>query len=487
MAWRGTIIAMNIRAWGGACAVALVLLASSAFLLYRLGQEPLQDYDEATYAEVVHEALVNHQYLSFTDGGGTYFKKPPALFWAMAASESLFGETPFAMRLPFVISGIAVIAAVMLLVFETSGSWWAAAYAGAVLATTAPFMETARQVRLDAPVVLCIMLAVYCFMRGLKDARWFIFFGAVVGLGVMVKSVIALFALPPALFLLLLYRRFDLFCNTYIYGGVAAFLLVAAPWHLYEWAHFGNAFFAQYIGVEVLSRAEMNLFWTVSLTNADYARYMIEFVEPWVWIFFASVAVIVLLYKKVSNGSRTMVLVSTLSIAVMGVVFFTAKTKAPTYLMPMYPFMAVAIALAIYSILPRLHRLYQVGVIVLAILLLISGAEITYYDAYHFNPYYSVEIDMAKDEYQIGRQLLAVPQSTSVYVYDDENLGSIVYYSQHLSLLSLTATSSPVSGTYVVVDTDGLSLLRFLLQKNFPTFTAELLYSGPQVSLVRLN
>ncbi len=137
----------------GFVCVLFVLAASSAFLLYHLGNEPLQDYDEATYAEVVHDALASHHYVSFTDGGGNYFKKPPLAFWAMMVSEGALGETPFAMRLPFVLAGIATLLVLMLLVCEVSDSWWAAALGGAVLATTAPFMETARQVRLDTIVI----------------------------------------------------------------------------------------------------------------------------------------------------------------------------------------------------------------------------------------------------------------------------------------------------------------------------------------------
>src|SRR6266404_4456267 len=123
----------NIRKWGGVLLALFVIAASSAFILYKLGNEPLQDYDEATYAEVVHEARVSGHYLSYTEEGGNYFKKPPLMFWAMEASEAALGENAFAMRLPFALMGILLIAAVMLVVLEATQSWYAAALGGAVL------------------------------------------------------------------------------------------------------------------------------------------------------------------------------------------------------------------------------------------------------------------------------------------------------------------------------------------------------------------
>jgi 4-amino-4-deoxy-L-arabinose transferase-like glycosyltransferase len=477
-------VSATMRKWSGLVSVVFVLAASSAFLLYHLGNEPLQDYDEATYAEVVHDAMANGNYLSFTDGGGNYFKKPPLAFWAMAVSESALGENTFAMRLPFALSGIVVIAVLMLLLYEVSESWWAAALGGAVLATTAPFMETARQVRLDVMVVLCIVLAVYFFMRGLKDSRWLLAFGAMIGLAILAKSVIAAFAVVAAVFAMLFYRRLDLFKNKYAYGSIAVALLVAAPWHLWEWAHFGNAFWAQYIGVEVLSRTKMNLFWTVSLTNADYMQYLLQFTQPWIVVFFVSLVATLTAWKWLPQQSRRFVLVSILTIAVMVAVFFTAKTKAPTYLMPMYPFAAAVIALSIVALTKRIQNPgFRAVSAAVVIVLVCGGVYSTYYNAYHHNPYYSIELHMAQDEKQIAAQLLVLPPNVPVYVYDDENLGSIEYESRHLSLLPLTATSTAPTIGYVIVDTDGLGSF----SKMFPSVIPDLTYSGPQVSLIQVR
>ncbi len=321
-------------------------------------------------------------------------------------------------------------------------------------------------------------------MRGLKDSKWLLAFGAAIGLAIMAKSVIAVFAVVAAVFALLIYRRFDLFKNKYAYGSIAIALLVAAPWHLWEWAHFGNAFWLQYIGVEVLDRTQQNLFWTVSLTNDDYVRYLLQFTQPWVWLFIAALAATAAGWKGVAVPVRRFVVVCAGTVAMVVLVFFTSKTKAPTYLLPLYPFAAMSIALAAFSTVELLRTAWVRGVMCIGLLVtLCLGAYSTYYNAYHHNPYFSIELTMAQDEYRIGNYLAVVPQSTPVQVYDDVNLGSIEYYSRRLVLPVLTATSSAPTAGYVIVDTD--SLQQF--SATYPTAIPNIIYSGPQVSLIQVR
>jgi 4-amino-4-deoxy-L-arabinose transferase-like glycosyltransferase len=464
----------------GFIACVVVLLCAGAFLLYGLGNDPLQDYDEATYAEVVHEALESGSLLSYAEGGAPFLEKPPLGFLAMEASISLFGESTFALRLPFALFGIASILALMLLVYEVRRSMWAAALAGGILATMPPFMEASRQVRLDIPLVFFTTLAVYFFVRGLKNPKWFIAFGAATGLAVMSKSVVAVFALVAAAGLVVLYRRFDVFLNKYLYWGGAAFVTVAAPWHVWEWMQFGSVFWSRYIGFNVIDRTQENLFWTVQITNADYVWYLQQFARPWFQVFCIAVAAIAMGWKWIPQEPRRFVGVCIVATASVLGIFFIAKTKAPTYLLPMYPFIAAAIALIVMSVK---QRLLQVAAGVLCVLLLISAAHTTYTYAYHLDPYFKVVMDMSKDEEQIGTILRTVPLSVPVYVFDFPNLGSIAYHSRHLSIGKLTATSTSSTKGYVIAASKSLGLFG----ATYKTVTAKVLYQGPEVTLLQIE
>jgi len=57
-----------------------IALVGFALLAMGIHEAPLVDWDEATYAEVVHEAVAGASYLNFTWNGQAYLKKPPVLF-----------------------------------------------------------------------------------------------------------------------------------------------------------------------------------------------------------------------------------------------------------------------------------------------------------------------------------------------------------------------------------------------------------------------
>ena len=464
----------------GIVSILAVIALSSIFLLWRLGDEPLQDYDEATYAQVVHEALADGNFISFTYGGADYFKKPPLMFWLMGASESVLGETPFAMRLPFALSGIALISVLIALAYEASGDLLVAALAGAIALTTGPLMETARQVRMDVPVTFCIVAAVYFFLRGLRDKRWFLVFGLFAGLAVLIKSVIASFAFLAAFFILLFLRRFSVLKEKYFWYGIGVSLLVALPWHSAETVRYGWAFWQQYIGVEVLDRTQQNLFWTVTVTNSDLWNYIQQFFEPWLTVFFFCLAYVALRWKFLEERTHAVILASSATLFSMLAVFLIAVTKAPTYLIPLYPFAALIIALACSPALISKRHHTATTALVVAVALLLWGGVLTVYNAYHYNPYYSIQLSMAVDEKAIGEQLKTLPEGQQWYVYSDENLGSIMFYSQRLSSIELLPGAHILPGNVIVVDSNATTKL----SAAFPNLKTMTLYKGSQVTLL---
>src|SRR6202012_708036 len=129
--------------------MAVVLLASACLLFYKLGAEPFQDYDEATYAEVTTESLASHNYLTFTYNYQPYFNKPPLWFWLMDASKSAIGDNELRNRLPSALSGLALILVLIVIVYAVTQNGYAGALAGGVWATTSAFIEPARQARFD--------------------------------------------------------------------------------------------------------------------------------------------------------------------------------------------------------------------------------------------------------------------------------------------------------------------------------------------------
>jgi 4-amino-4-deoxy-L-arabinose transferase-like glycosyltransferase len=459
------------------------VLCVAAFLsLWQLGKAPLWDYDESTYAEIAHEALEGGPVVAPTFMYTPFFEKPPLLMWLVEGSVRVFGESEWSLRLPSALAAVATVLVVMLLAFELSGSTYTGVLAGAILATTAPFVETARQVRLDVPVALFVTLSVYGFVRGLRDRRWFLVFGVAAALAALTKSVVVVFALAAVPLFALYLWDFHWLKEKYFWFGVLAAVVVALPWHWYETVLYGNVFWRDYIGINVTARFNEELFNMQSVSNADYVWYLARFAAPWTQVFvFGAVAVFVYRHHFSPRVRAGMFACGTLVILVLAV-FFAAATKAPTYLIPAYPFAAVAVSLAILGEMNFKYRAYYVIVAIAIAICLAIGLYASFYDGFHQNPYYSQTDQLSLEERAVAEQLVQHTKGVW-YVYgSDREVGSIMYYTRNMHPKALTGTEHPKPGDTVLMY--GEQRQQFF--SDYHAFSTVVLYGGAQLLLLEV-
>jgi 4-amino-4-deoxy-L-arabinose transferase-like glycosyltransferase len=90
--------------------IILALMAFNSF--FALESTHIRDFDEARYGVAASEMLHSHSALVTTYAGATEYwnLKPPLGYWLLELSFEVFGETPFALRAPAAISGLALVA-----------------------------------------------------------------------------------------------------------------------------------------------------------------------------------------------------------------------------------------------------------------------------------------------------------------------------------------------------------------------------------------
>ena len=459
------------------CIAGGVLLVSitAGLVLWHLGRAPLWDYDEATYAQVTHEALSEGYLWYQTLYGAPYLEKPPLYTWLSSATSIIFGEGEFAMRLPSALSAVALVALVMLLAFELSGEYVTALVGGAILIATAPVIETARQARLDVLVTFFIVLAVYALVRGMRARPWLLVYGLAVAFAILTKSFVAFFALAAAPLVALWFWRFDVFSDNYFWGGAGLGLAVTLPWHLSEYLRYGKAFWQEYVQFILVDRVREDLFNFQAPSNRDYVWYLANFAAPWAQVAVLGALPTALWWRDIPARVRAGIgLCASMALLVI-IVFFTAATKAPTYLLPLYPFAAIAIALVLTQIRPKM-----LAAVCIAILLTL-GFSSTIYNAFHFNPYYHQADELAREEKLVAADIAAHPSATW-YVYgNDRELGAIMYYTQRLKPLSLEPHSPLRPGDLVLL----YAPAHAALYKEHPLSTVAL-YSGEELLLLEV-
>ncbi len=220
------------------------LLASALLLLAAvLWLEPagssLAEPDETRYAEIPREMIASGDWVVPRLNGVPYLEKPPLLYWSNAAALSLFGETPWAVRLPTRLAGLAM---ALLLLFGVGSIWGeTAGLAAAVLFLASPAGFLFSRIALTDGMLsfffaLTLFLARAALLRrgaGRPALGLAALTGLAAGGAFLSKGLIAL-VLPGAILFVwcLLTRRLRALLSLGLFPVLPVFLLVCLPWLL---------------------------------------------------------------------------------------------------------------------------------------------------------------------------------------------------------------------------------------------------------------
>jgi 4-amino-4-deoxy-L-arabinose transferase-like glycosyltransferase len=237
----------------------LALMLGVVVLAKGIDGIPLIDWDEATYAEVAHEAVVNHSYLDFTFNGESYVKKPPLLFWMMVASFKTFGESEFSARLPSVVMGIGTLLLMSAMAAAEFGPL--AGLAAGIIPLGFYFFiaRGGRECATDAPLIFFSTLAIFALGRARSHRGWTLAVGAACGLAMLSKGAAGLIPLSVAAIAWLAIPAFSELGISGLITIIATSAIVAAPWFVYELIYNGQAFWTTYIKHETLMRITKHL------------------------------------------------------------------------------------------------------------------------------------------------------------------------------------------------------------------------------------
>lgn len=240
---------------GGRARLALLALSLCVFVpgMWSVG---LIDRDEGWYAQVSREMLATGEWLIPTYLGEPWIAKPPLLYWCVASSFAVFGETAGAARLPVV---IAALLSVQLI--ATLGARLFSRRAGIIAAAcfaTAGLPAIVQRILLTDSLLLvwilgaCLLLLRFVARRGLWSASGF---WLCVGLGVLTKGP-AVFVFVGAFALALLLRREARRAagDPRIWITLPVALVVGGWWYVVAAHDAGATLWQQFIGYEILDR-----------------------------------------------------------------------------------------------------------------------------------------------------------------------------------------------------------------------------------------
>jgi len=349
---------------------AIALVAALVYLGAVVSPPSLMDDVDAVQAQIARNMFTSGDWVTAHLDGVAFLEKPPLVYWAMAVSYHIFGVHDWVARIPVALAAIALCG-----LTAAFGVWafgrWAGFYAGLCMATCVGLFLFTRILLPDVMLTLTTALGMWAFLRALDEdgeephpRLWALIFAASLGIGLLLKSLIAV-VFPVAACAIYLALTRQLFSartwkRLHPLSGLLAILLIAVPWHVlatlrnppyFAWTlHSGRGEYYGFLWFFFINEQLLRFL------NLRYPRDYNTVPRVWfwllhlVWLFPWSVyfpAVAQLSFKPVDRAGRARLL----ALCWIGflLVFFTFSTTQEYYSMPIYPALALLLGSAMVA------------------------------------------------------------------------------------------------------------------------------------------
>ncbi len=216
----------------------LALLAAFALAWFcNLGYRHLVKPDEGRYAEIAREMVASGDWLTPRLNGYKYFEKPALQYWATATAFKLLGQNEWAARLWPGLTGFLGV----LLVFWAGQRLFgppAGLYGAAVTASSGIYVFIGHGLTLDMALSFFMSACVFAVAIAQRDEaepperrRWMLVAWGAAALAVLTKGLVGAVLPAAALALYVLVERdWKRLARLHLVSGGLLFLALAAPW-----------------------------------------------------------------------------------------------------------------------------------------------------------------------------------------------------------------------------------------------------------------
>ncbi|MBN3926498.1 glycosyltransferase family 39 protein [Nostoc sp. NMS4] len=328
------------------------LLIISLFLwLIFLGNSALRDWDEGTVALVAREIwrapLGSMHWLYPTLQGEPYYNKPPLIHLLIAWTYSIGGVNEWTTRLPSAILtalGVPLLYLVGCLLFNQS---LPALFSALVYLTMLPVVRHGRLAMLDGTTITFFLLLLLCLLKARQNRRYAVGVGFCLGLIALTKGMLVLPLGAIACLFLIADRQFALLTSPYLLVGILLGNAPAIAWFVAQWQHYGETFLQVNFQTQTFARLTQS----VEGHTGPAWYYLIELIKySFPWLLFLP-AGFYLAWKKRQTSWGSLIIIGTIFYLVT---ISLMRTKLPWYVMPVYPFLALAIG-------AKLSQIWQYG------------------------------------------------------------------------------------------------------------------------------
>src|SRR5262245_48158645 len=398
-----------------ACVCGIVFFAN-------LGSTPFYDKGEPREALVVRDIVLNGNWIFPLKLGQQIPSKPPLFHWVGASASLLWGQmTEATVRFP---SALFASLGVFLIYFLGKKLYdpWTGIVAGLILATSIVYQTAGVEARVDMTLTFWLTLTLVIFyglyQGSLKGAVWEYAFFLAAGISVLAKGPVSLILSGCIILLFIaLKKRWDLFRRLAFHPGMILAVAVFCSWYGSALWIGGEKFFGLQFIKENFAR-----FFVYGEGGTGHQKPIYYFISylftlglPWTLL----LPFVLFDYFRWKNFKDDRYLFLGLWVAVVFIFFSLSAGKRPPYILPLYPPLALLMAVGIrrwqFHARPGGLRIVAWIAAVIGAFILFPGASGLFRQDL-FWPFYVIESRLKPEEVQQFQAIREVSAASGMLI-----------------------------------------------------------------------
>ena len=323
--------------------LALGLLSVPIF--YNLGDLPIRVWDESRLAMNAWEMFSNKQFLvvHFNGEPEMWSTKPQLMIWFQAICIYLFGLSEFSIRFPSALSALLTCLVLIVISHRYLKRFWLGVMAAFILITIDRYSghHVARTGDYDALLILFLTMSSFALFFFVErfNSKYLLLSILFFSLAIATKGVAALLIVPGLVFYAAFKKHFiPVLQDRYFWLGLLLLLLIVLV------VYGGREYFNPGYLKAVYQNEIGGRYFEANEGHIGGPFFYLKVLSQEHWICFLPVLLITFLFKRGNEYSR--ISQFSLIVAVLFLLFVSiARTKLYWYVAPVYPFIALMLAI----------------------------------------------------------------------------------------------------------------------------------------------
>ena len=327
----------------------IFLIFFSCLALYKIGVPSIFEEDEAKLAEISREIVITGKWVDIQHNFSPNFHKPPLYNWVTVSAFKVFGINEFAVRFWAALFGLGTLIITFFLaslIFDKK----IGLLSTVILGSSFMFLILNRMGLVDTGLTFFVSLTLLLFLVSYlnKKQRYLLSFtGITAALGLLTKGPLGIILPAATVFCYLIYKKDFTFFKQYfkeILIATILFFAVGLPWWVIEYNIHGTAFLQGLFGQFMLG-----IYFNEFQKHAEpiYFYFLVILIGMLPWSIHSYYGLGISLKKEFRNKSAFFLI----WFLIVFVLFSFAKTKIPSYSLPLFPPLAIITAVGINYLL----------------------------------------------------------------------------------------------------------------------------------------